>query len=262
MNTKLSDKKIQVLSMAIILFISLCFAFIVQFIQEKDNQVEWYRIRTNISKTIQTLDESGASRPLKPIPEFVPAPEGYFKKALFIGDSRTVGLQDYGGLDEATFFASVGLSVFKIDDEIVSVDGQKMSLNELLSSRQYDSIYLMIGINELGYDYKSCIKKYNELVEKIREKQPDAIIYLEANLHVSKSKSDSSDIYNNKNIDRLNSNIKDIADNRTIYYLNVNEIFDDANGNLDTKYTYDNSHLLGKYYQTWVEWLGQRVIIK
>ena len=32
--------------------------------------------------------------------------------ALFIGDSRTVGLMEYSGISEADFFCSVGMSVF------------------------------------------------------------------------------------------------------------------------------------------------------
>ena len=31
--------------------------------------------------------------------------DDWFDDAVFIGDSRTVGLRDYGGLDNATFYA-------------------------------------------------------------------------------------------------------------------------------------------------------------
>ena len=36
----------------------------------------------------------------------------YFDDALFIGDSRTVGLKEYGTLNNATFFANTGLSIY------------------------------------------------------------------------------------------------------------------------------------------------------
>ena len=39
---------------------------------------------------------------------------GYFSDAVFIGDSRTVGLHDYGGLDDSTFYATVGMNVYNL----------------------------------------------------------------------------------------------------------------------------------------------------
>ena len=34
--------------------------------------------------------------------------------ALFIGDSRTVGLMEYAGIDDADYFCTVGMSVYNI----------------------------------------------------------------------------------------------------------------------------------------------------
>lgn len=58
-----------------------------------------------------------------PAPTFGPAPEGYFKDALFIGDSRTVGIQMVGGLKDATFFSTVGLSVIGSRSTYADVSG-------------------------------------------------------------------------------------------------------------------------------------------
>lgn len=82
--------------------------------------------------------------------------------ALFIGDSRTVGLMEYSGL-ESDFFASVGMSVYNVEDEEVSVPNVgKVTLDQLLSNREYDTIYLMLGINELGYDMDQTVDVYTE----------------------------------------------------------------------------------------------------
>ena len=45
---------------------------------------------------------------------FRQAPGGYFDDALFIGDSRTVGIQQCGGIDSATYFCSVGMSLYGV----------------------------------------------------------------------------------------------------------------------------------------------------
>ncbi len=216
-------------------------------------------------ETQSTTEKPSEVVPKPNIPQapFTTAPEGYFKKTLFIGDSRTVGLSEYGGIDDATFFASVGLSVYKIDEEIVSVANVgKVTLSELLKNKEFDSIYIMLGINEIGYNQKTTVKKYADLIDSIRKEQPNAIIYIEANIHVAKSLSDESDVYTNNNIDKLNYALSSLADNKTIFYIDVNEIFDDGHGNLDSKYTFDNTHLYGKYYKNWAEWLSNNVIIK
>ncbi|MCC2876093.1 GDSL-type esterase/lipase family protein [Lachnoclostridium pacaense] len=179
-----------------------------------------------------------------------------FSGTLFIGDSRTAGLSEYGDFGEAEVFANSGMSVFNLFDEKVKLrNGTKTGLEELLSSQSYQNIYIMLGINELGYDFSSIVTKYQSMVEKIKELQPSAVIILEANLHVTSGKSSQSSLYNNEKINLLNSEIANIAAATGSYYIDVNGIFDDASGNLAAEYSSDGSHVLGKYYSVWVEWI-------
>ena len=183
-------------------------------------------------------------------------PEGFFEDSLFIGDSRTVGLRDYGGLSGADFFASTGMSVYKINKDKIKVNGLgEVTLDELLKSRKYGKIYLMLGINELGYKQSQTIKKYSELVDRIKALQPQAKIILQANLHITQKRSAGDKIYNNANINAFNNEVAKLADNKTVYYIDVNLVFDDASGGLDPKYTSDNTHILGKYYRVWGSWI-------
>ena len=48
---------------------------------------------------------------------FITSDSSYFDDALFIGDSRTVGLCEYGTLKNADYFASTGMSVYKLWNE-------------------------------------------------------------------------------------------------------------------------------------------------
>ena len=180
----------------------------------------------------------------------------YFDDALFIGDSRTVGLSEYGELGNAEVFAETGMSVYKIFQKKAQIrSGEKVKLEDLLSQRQFGKIYIMLGINELGYDFEYTVGKYQEMLTRIQELQPEAILFLEANLHISKKKSDTSDVYNNDNIDRFNQAVSEMADEKTKFYLDVNELFDDGEGNLAEEFTADDAHILGKYYPEWVDWL-------
>lgn len=207
------------------------------------------------------LDESGNDG--EKTYEFTTAPEGYFNDALFIGDSRTVGLKEYSGLEGASFFATSGMSVYNYAEETAEISGVgKVTLEELIEKKQYGKIYVMLGINELGYDRQKTADRYKRLLDKIHEKQPEAIIYIQANLHVSASRSSSDKIYNNKNINLYNEKLSAFADNKDFFYIDINEVFDDANGNLDAQYTSDNAHILGKYYQVWGDWFRTKAIVK
>lgn len=179
-----------------------------------------------------------------------------FSGVLFIGDSRTVGLSEYGNLGEAEVFASSGMSVFNLFDQKIKLKGgEKMALEDNLSGSSYHTIFLMLGINELGYEFSSIVKKYEDTVLKLQKMQPSAEIVLEANLYVTSEKSSQSTIYNNERISTLNAEIKKIAESTGCYFIDVNEIFDDGNGNLAEEYSTDGSHVLGKYYSVWVEWI-------
>ena len=150
------------------------------------------------------------------------------------------------------------MSVYDVFKEQLEVGGQKArSLETLLRDQQYDRIYLMLGINELGYNFDKTVKTYGGVVDKLRELQPGAYIHIQANLHVTKEKSDGDKLYNNTNINRLNEAISALADGETVFYLDVNPTFDDENGCLAADLTWDGVHLLGKYYSSWADWLRE-----
>lgn len=186
----------------------------------------------------------------------------YFDNALFIGDSRTVGLREYGNLGNAEVVADSGMNVYKIfEKEFVTVSGEKKQLETILLERQFGKIYLMLGINELGYDFERTVSRYAELLTRIRELQPEAIVFLEANLHITGKKSEESPIYTNENINRFNQAVKQMADGQCVFWLDVNELFDDRDGNLAEEYTVDHAHVLGKYYIDWVDWILEHAVV-
>lgn len=187
--------------------------------------------------------------------------KSYFDDALFIGDSRTVGISEYGNLNNATFFANTGMSVYNVFDKAVSVPRVgKLNLEQILKSKKFGKVYIMLGINELGYNMDKTIGKYKKLVEYVKNNQNSSIIYIQANLHVTYKKSNQDKVFNNTNINKFNAEISKIADNKNIFYIDVNEKFDDENGNLNSEYTSDNIHIYAKYYKEWSNWLSQNAV--
>lgn len=191
--------------------------------------------------------------------------DSYFDDAVFIGDSRTVGMYEYSGLEEtSTFYASTGLTIYKMfDSAIVSVPGQKkkITVEEALSEKQFAKIYLMIGINEMGTGtVESFMKTYGEAVQHLRELQPDAIIYLQAIMKVTTERSEQGDYITNEGIAARNEEIAKLADDKTIFYLDVNPYICDETGGMVASYTYDGVHLKAQYIHIWLDFLKEHAI--
>lgn len=191
------------------------------------------------------------------------APDGYFDDALFIGDSRTVGMASYAPIDGATYFATVGLSTYKLDEAKSEVPGtQGMTFAQVLSAKQYGKIYIMLGINELGYTFQTTMQNFRDLITRIQTAYPGAIVYTQANLHVAASRSQTDAVVNNTVINNFNAALAEMADDETVFYLDVNPLFDDANGCLNAEFTRDGTHPVAKSYLTWSDWLRQHVIVQ
>lgn len=191
--------------------------------------------------------------------------DSYFDDAVFIGDSRTVGMYEYGGLEEtSTFYASTGLTIYKMfDSAIVSVPGQKkkITVEEALSEKQFTKIYLMIGINEMGTGtVESFMKAYSEAVQHLRELQPDAVIYLQAIMKVTTERSEQGDYINNEGIEARNAEIAKLADDQKIFFLDVNPEICDETGGMVASYTYDGVHLKAQYIPIWLDYLKAHAV--
>lgn len=198
---------------------------------------------------------------------FTQVQDSYFDDALFIGDSRTVGLYEYGGFQESTtFFAKTSLTIYDLFEEPEKFarlsDGKKATLEEALTERKFGKIYIMLGINELGRGTtESFFNVYADAVNRIRMLQPDAVIFIQGIMRVGEEKNNTDKIFNNTNINERNQAISLMADNRTIFYLEVNDAVCDENGNLISEYTFDQIHLKAKYYQLWKDYLFAHGIV-
>lgn len=191
--------------------------------------------------------------------EFETVDESYFDDALFIGDSRAVGLYEYAQMDNAEFYVSSGMNIYKIFEEPTwkMNDGNwPQNLMTTLSQKQYGKIYLILGINEMGIgDVDYFIKNYETVVGQIRELQPDAIIFIHGILRVTQERSEKGDYITNAGIDERNRRLEELADNRTIFYLDVNDLFCDESGALNPELSNDGVHLYAQHIALWKEYL-------
>ena len=195
-------------------------------------------------------------RPLSSKYEYKDVDADYFATSLFIGDSRIEGLHDYSGWDKAHFAYKTGLSVFNMMSETLNTNDGKCTLSEVLENYTFDNIYIMIGINELGSGTVSDFAdKYKENLETIRSLQQDARIIILGIMYVTKEYSDSSDVYNNDNINAKNAAIASFANGSDIFYLDMNPAVVDENMALREDISFDGVHLIAKYYYLWTDFM-------
>ena len=197
------------------------------------------------------------TEPTEPVPmEFVTSDVSYFDDALFIGDSRTVGIALYGGIPGADFFCTSGLSSQSV------LNGTRIkgkSVDDYLNSKDYRKIYIMLGINETGNmeAYKENIQK---LFDKVRAAEPDALILMIANLHVSAKVSQARPSIGNERLNLANQYIEAMTDGQTSFYIDVNPLFDDENHCLTCPPNGDGIHPGGMDYARWGQWLCTQTI--
>ena len=198
--------------------------------------------------------------------EFTEVDDDYFCDALFIGDSRTVGLSEYcEELDSrATFYSKVSLTIYTcMDKEFISTDDGKISVDQALRENQFAKIYICLGLNEIGTGDPEYFKNaYAGVIDRIIELQPDAIIYIQGIMHVTANKSDHDKYFTNDNINARNAAIAELADQKRIFYIDINDYVDDGNGNLDSSLTFDDVHLKASSYERWHEFLLHNAIVR
>lgn len=183
-----------------------------------------------------------------------------FSDAVFIGDSRTEGLQINTKLSSARFLAARGLKVdTALTKPVIRLkNGGKGTVIDGLRGEDYRRVYIMFGLNELGWPYLDVfINHYEKLLDRIHEVLPNATIYVQSILPVSKEKSDNSDIYKNEKINRFNKAIEEMARSKGYTYLDVAQIFKDSNGALPKDASADGVHLNKEYSVRWLEYLRQ-----
>ncbi len=261
--------------------------------------------------------------------------DDYFCDALFIGDSRTVGLSEYCPelMDRATFYSKISMTIYDFDKkEIIevpvvtdeeaqadagsqTVEGENNSgsdennegagesagdageaenaespateesqaeavngdagssddsaltemvtIEEALNRQQFGKIYIMLGLNELGSGTSETFaENYGKVVNRIRELQPDAQIYIQGIMHVTAAKSSKDKVFKNDTINERNAAIAELADNQHVFYINMNEATDDEEGALTQDLSFDNVHLKAKSYALWYDYLKTHAYIK
>lgn len=211
---------------------------------------------TSAQPALETAASVGADLPVT-VPANGRVDDSYFADAIFVGNSRTEGLKLYGGITGTTFYSEVGLTVTKaFSDRIVNLNGQWLTVAEALQQADYKKVYIMLGMNELGWVYESVFAEdYARIIDVIQQSHPDAEIYVQSIIPVSEWKDGSNDVYTNANVVRLQKVLCEMCLEKGVHYVNVAEVMQDAGGFLPGEATQDGMHLTPEYCKIWADYL-------
>lgn len=176
----------------------------------------------------------------------------------FIGDSRTQGFIMYNGLKSVQDYSYIGLMVdTAVTKKFVKTsNGQKITLLEDMANRNIKSVYIMLGVNELGWVYPQVFKKkYEDLIDEIRKVKPNCKIYVQSIIPMTKTKSDNDKIFNNSNVAKFNKLVQEVAKEKNVTYLDVKSALVDENGNLPEEASTDGIHVDKEYCEKWLNYL-------
>lgn len=192
-----------------------------------------------------------------PVPESPPVENSYFDDAVFIGDSRTEGLILNTGLSNATAYVYKGLMVDTVFTKpVVNQDGQKRSVMDALKSTQFSKAYIMLGINETGWAYSQIFQsKYGDIIDRIREINPDAVIYVQGIMPVSHKVSSTHSYITNAKIKEYNLLLRELAEEKQVCYIDTENAVASADGSLPADAAADGIHLVKDYCEKWLDYL-------
>lgn len=184
----------------------------------------------------------------------------WYDDVLFIGDSRTCGLQMFAPAGNAEYFCSVGMTVFNYAECENTYEGfEDMVFADVMAQRQYGKIFINLGLNESGYPLDATVKAYGELLSQIQSAQPDAKIILQGVMMVSKIKAKEAASFAPDNLRQINEQIAALADGERIFYIDANDVFAQDDGYLSPPLSGDGCHLYPEYAEVWSDWIGYTV---
>ena len=209
------------------------------------------------AETEKTLPETdGPPEPFAPVPEGGPVEDTYFEDTAFLGDSRTEGFHLYSGLKTGAYYCSVGATVESVFSKAVETPAGKMPLLDAMAKEDFGKIYVMLGVNELGWSKTETFRdQYAKVIDRLHSDHPDAEIILQTILPVSAKQEKKKTYVNNGRIAAYNEVIFRLAEEKGCDLVDAAEAVTDENGCLRAEWNSDGVHLNIKGCRAWLEYL-------
>ena len=190
--------------------------------------------------------------------------DAYFDGSVFVGDSIMLGFRNYAMKRQDTFLSRMGFLAagsFSANNALWEVggdsvhpvyQGEQRQIWESISLMGSKKVFIMLGMNDLNITgLEGTCEKYEELIGKIKEANPETEIHIMSMTYVLKGKEAGK--LNNDTIREYNGMLKAMAEENGWGYVEVADALADGNGDLAEEYCSDGfAHQNPEAYDVWV----------
>ena len=192
--------------------------------------------------------------------------DSYFDDAVFVGDSLTHGMRAYKNRLGRSY-GVVGISVSDAlwRDRYTLDNGSLGTAVDAATQGNPGKIYLMFGTNGVNYmsDYTPIIEDYTILIQHIRQKCPNAAIYVQSIPPVTQGYSIAYPRLKPKYIQAYNQMLLKMTEEQNCYFLDSNSVLSTESGHLPQMYTSDSGlHLNTSAYEVMFDYLKRHTVKK
>lgn len=200
---------------------------------------------------------------INPVPENIKLDSSYFDRCMFAGDSLMVGLSSYGLMPEERVAAGIGMSVISINDTpLTSADGTEILAADKINDAAPEILYIMLGLNMMDiYTNDQLLASYGDFIDSINRDVTDIYIISVPPVTAARETDETKPILNS-DIDSFNSALLKFANNKGVYYLDLNTALKGADGRLPEEYAEkDGIHFKKSTYSIMLDFLLTHVYL-
>ena len=163
--------------------------------------------------------------------------DGYMNRCVFLGDSRTVAMVNYGLINDDAALAQIGIShpSFK-SNTFVNNAGKEYTLKTYLASHQAPVIYIALGVNGINDPSEEHYKStFEDLIDNIMDLSPNSNIVLMSIGPVNDNGPYKKTVQNSW-IVKYNDFLLNTAKDKHLFYLDISEILTGSDGQVKSEY--------------------------
>lgn len=175
--------------------------------------------------------EYSSTADVNPLKETVMLDKRYFDSCMFAGDSLIVGLGTYGIIPEEQVAAKVGMSVMDINTApLTAPDGTETFVRDKINEAAPENLYVLLGLNLLGaYTDEQLLAAYGDFIDSIDRSKTRIYILSVPPVTAERESSEKNPILNS-DIDAYNADLLKFANNRGLYYVDINSALKGEDG--------------------------------